>query len=148
MAEELMNLDWNCTINDKEDENHKEFVTLPEGTYDFKIVQVTKEWYNGSAKMEACNRAVLKLQIDTNLGTSVFTERIPLISSYEWKLSQFFICLGMKKKGEPFQMTWDIEGKGGKAKIKIREYDNGEEIKKFNCVDRFLEPEVKDYGWN
>ena len=118
------------------------FVLLPEGDYDFTVNKVTRGRYEGSDKMPACNSVSVELTVWGAQDKAVITERFFLVRKFEWKLSQFFLSIGVKKHGEPLCMRWNIEGMRGKCKVYIDKYQKqggGEgqsnKIKKFYAYD-------------
>ena len=117
-------LDWNDEI-----EQESEFELLPAGEYDFRVAVMERSFFNGSEKMDPCNMARLTLQIaspTTGNSINVF-DRLYLSSKAEWRISQFLICIGQKKKGEKIKPDWNaVEGSTGRAKIGIHKY-NGKE---------------------
>lgn len=118
------------------------FTLLPEGDYDFTVSKVTRGRYEGSDKMPACNSVSVELTIWGPQDKTVITERFFLVRKFEWKLSQFFLSIGLKKHGEQLVMRWNIEGMRGKCKVYIDHYQKqggGEgqsnKIKKFYAYD-------------
>lgn len=91
--------------------------------------------FPGSDKMCACNTAELTLVIVDNDGKEhqVF-ESLKLNSKMEWLLSQFFLCIGQKKKGEALRPNWNaVPGSRGMAEITVNEYkDKNGNAKKNN----------------
>ena len=76
-------------------------------------------------------------------GTTTVTERLYLLKSMQWKLTEFFRCLGQQVvTGQPFQPNWNIVGKTGIAELSVHQYTNrnGEE-RTNNQVKRFKAPE-------
>jgi hypothetical protein len=71
------------------------------------------------------------------------TENLFLCNKMEWKLSQFFLSIGLKKHGEPLRMNWPASvGKKGKCQVYVDTFKNknGEDrqsnkIKKFYAYD-------------
>lgn len=116
----------------------KEFVLLPEGTYDFQIRKpVEKGRKPASQKMPACNKAIITVTINYNGEPVDVQTQLLLHSRTEWKLSQFFECIGLKQKGQPLRMKWnEIVGCRGKCKVNHREY-NGTT---YNNIDEFIIP--------
>lgn len=116
-----------------------EFILLPEGDYPFKVESFTRERFEGSEKMPACNRAVLKIRVDGPNNQSIIIEhRLLLHSRCEWSLSEFFAGIGQKKKGEKLRMNWTmVPGSTGTCKLGKKVYNGNEynEIKKFYPKD-------------
>ena len=115
----------------------QEFILLPDGDYDFKVENVERARFNGSEKMPPCNMAKVKLVFETPQGLAYITHQLMLHSKVEWKLAEFFASIGLKKKGQPLRMTWNIGGYKGKCKIGHREYNGNtyNEIKKFYSAE-------------
>ena len=115
-------LDWDSVIS--ADKEH-EFILLPEGEYDFRVVGFERQHYNGGGKMKPCPMAKVSLKIETAKGAAVVFDRIYLMAGLEWKILAFFGALGMRKHGEDnFKTDWDaIMGKTGRAKVGTRQYN-------------------------
>lgn len=122
-------LQWDDTI-----EKESDFILLQEGDYDFMVESFERVRHNGSEKIPPCNKAVLKLRIDSPKGTAYITHNLYLHTSREWLLSAFFTSIGQKKKGEPLRMNWNqVPGSTGRAKVGIHTYNEKEynEIRMF-----------------
>lgn len=100
-------------------------VLLPDGDYDFTVESFDRGRHPGSDKLPPCNKAVLKLRIDSDRGTVFINHNLFLHTITEGMLSAFFACIGQKKKGEPLRMDWGrVPGSAGRAKVGIRSYRN------------------------
>lgn len=131
------------------------FTLLPDGDYDFTISKITRGRYEGSDKMPACNSVTVELTVWGAQDKVTLTERFFLVKKFEWKLSQFFLSIGVKKHGEPLVMRWNIEGYRGKCKVYIDHYkkqDGGDgqsnKIKKFYAYDENVQtvsPQPQQY---
>lgn len=136
-------LDWNDVI---EDDGGKTFVILPEGDYNFKVTSFDRGRFPGSAKIPACNKATINLEVRTDSGATVEVKTdLILHKSLEWKLSSFFRCIGQKKHGERLIMDWSkVNGSMGRAHFKPRTYTgrDGNEYKA-NDVDKFIDYDPK-----
>lgn len=106
------------------------FVLLEEGDYDFTVAAFERGRFLGSAKIPACNKAILTLSVDTPAGTASVKYDLILYSTLEWKISEFFRAIGQKKHGEPLRPRWNqVVGSRGRAHFKPRTYtkkDGGE----------------------
>ena len=118
------------------------FTLLPEGDYDFTVSKITRGRYEGSDKMPACNSVTVELTVWGAQDKATISERFFLVKKFEWKLSQFFLSIGVKKHGEPLVMRWNIEGMHGKCKVYIDHYKKQDgsdgqsnKIKKFYAYD-------------
>lgn len=129
-------LDWNDTI----EKDSSDFITLPEGDYDFTVDSFDRARHNGSEKLPPCNKAVLKIRIDDPAGTVIVTHNLFLHTRTEGMLSAFFSSIGQKRKGERLRMNWAlVPGARGRLRLGIHKYQkDGEgedrtinEIKKF-----------------
>ena len=126
MSEYLDNqvFDWDSEIV----EDGQEYVTVEPGDYTFTVTKVERQNFRGTVdnggKIPACNVAVVTGEIEVPRGKATFRERLYLYKGYEWKLSSFFRCLGMKKHGEKLRMDFPgAVGKRGRAKFGNREYN-------------------------
>lgn len=130
MAEDNKNLEWDAPITA---DGSKEFERPPMGDYKFEVCGLEK-----TTSKTGSNMAVVELKLlDGDQAGFRMKDNLVLISSMEWKLAQFFECLGMKKKGEPLKkMPWnDVLGQQGMLKLTHEEY-NG---KTYCKVKRYLE---------
>lgn len=133
-------LSWDSTI-----EKESSFVLLEPGEYDFTVKGMTRGQYTPSANAkitEACPMAELELEVTDSKGqTATVRENLILHTSLEWKISQFFISIGQKVKGEPFVPNWGaIIGTSGRGEFDIRKYTYQGEEREANQVKNFLEP--------
>lgn len=128
-------LQWDDTI----EKESSEFILLPEGDYEFMVESFERTRHNGSEKLPPCNKAILRLRIDTQQGTVYINHNLFLHTITEGMLSAFFSSIGQKKKGEPLRMNWSrVPGSTGRAKVGIRTY-NGQQ---YNEIKRFYPNEV------
>ena len=137
MAQDNRIMDWNDTIQD----DGREFIILPEGDYYFTVTDFERARFPGSAKIPACNKATLSLDIDNDKGIATARVDLILYRTLEWRIASFFRSIGMKKHGEQVVMDWTkVVGARGKAHIKPRSYTgkNGEE-RQVNNVENFID---------
>lgn len=145
MSEELgRELDWDSQIeNDGND-----FEPLPGGVYEFEVRSMERGRFPGSDKVSACHKAELDLVVKDEKGNErhVFDDLL-LNSKFEWKLSQFFISIGQKKKGETLKPNWTaVPGAAGKMEIYINEYKTKDGAqKRNNKVSQYIAPESKQF---
>ena len=130
-------LEWNDSIEN----DGQEFILLPEGDYNFTVIDFERGRFNGSAKIPACNKAIITVQVESKEGIATVKFDLILYRSLEFRLSGFFRSIGQKKHGEKLQMDWTkIIGKKGRAHFKQRSYVNLNGEEKFvNDVDRFID---------
>ncbi len=113
-------LDWDGVL----ESDGSEFTVLPEGDYIFEVTNMERGSFPGSEKMCACAKATITLKITTDKGevVNVFDDLI-LHKKMEWKLSQFFRAIGLKKKGERLVMDWNkVIGARGKVHVFVNKY--------------------------
>lgn len=120
-------------------EEGSEYTLLKEGDYKFTVKSFERGRHNGSEKMPACNKAILNIEVDGGNGETVFVNHtLFLHSKSEKSLSNFFLSVGLKKKGEPLRMNWNaVPGATGRCHITPREY-NG---KQYNNIKYFIAPD-------
>lgn len=131
--------DW-----DSEIQQESSFVLLPAGDYRFTIEKFERARYNGGEKIPPCNKAIITFRVYAPDGTStLIQENYLLYQSMEWKLSEFFAAIGLKKKGEPVRMKWTSEliGKSGVCKVYVDNYKKktdaeGEKTGYSNKIDK------------
>lgn len=150
MAEnkEVKILDWDDEIeNDGADLS---FVTLEDGDYDFEVTKFERTHYTpkGNAKTPACNQADITMVIHTDDGDCYITDRFPLASTMEWKISAFFRSIGLKKHGEKLKMKWQ-ETIGCKGRAHVVKTAGKNDNVFFNNIDRYIDPvTTEDEEWN
>lgn len=128
--------DWDSEI----ESDGQEYVTVQPGDYAFTVTKVERQNYpgnvNSGGKIPACQMALVTGSIDVPKGTATFRERLYLCKSFEWKLSSFFRCLGMKKHGEKLRMNFPgAVGKRGMAKFGIHEHNGNT----YNQVEQYYD---------
>lgn len=100
-----------------------EFHLLEEGDYTFTVTAFERGRFPGSAKIPACNKAILTLTVDDCGNTARVRHELILYSTLEGFLSAFFRAIGQKKKGEPLRPRWnEVVGSRGRARFKVRTY--------------------------
>ena len=96
MSEMERELGW----DDEIEKDSGEFILLPEGDYDFTVESFERSRHGGSEKLPACNKAILRLRIDTEEGSALINHNLFLHTKTEGMISAFFTSIGQKKKGE------------------------------------------------
>ncbi len=134
-------LQWDDTI----EKESSDFILLPEGDYNFVVDSFERGRHGGSEKLPPCNKAILKLRVESDKGTALITHNLFLHTKTEGLLSAFFESIGQKKKGEKMAMNWShVPGATGRAKVGIHTYVNkdGEE-RQSNDIKKFYPKENK-----
>ncbi len=135
-------LNWDDTI-----EKESDFLIVPEGDYSFTVESFERARHTpkDGGKLPACNKAVLSIRIDTPEGAAYITHSLFLHSRMEGRLSEFFTCIGQKKKGEPLRMNWNaVPGSTGRAHVTL-DTDKNDPSKKFNHIGKFYPMEGKSF---
>lgn len=133
-------LSWDSTI-----EQESSFVLLEPGEYNFVVKNMSRATYTpgpNSKITDSSPMAELELDVTDSKGQSATVkENLILHTALEWKISQFFISIGQKVKGQPFVPNWGaIVGATGRAEFDQRKYTSNGEEKQVNQVKNFLEP--------
>lgn len=141
MGAEGRELGWEDEI-----QNDSSFIELPEGDYDFTIDHYDRSRFDGSEKIPPCNMALVFFSIQAPDGsTAIIRERYILHSKLEWKLSELFCSVGLKKKGEKLRMNWNsLVGATGRAHVTL-DPDRNDPTKKFNHIDKLYPKEAKKF---
>lgn len=129
-----INLDWDSGLDFVEE---KEYSILPVGEYEFTVVNLEKTYSKAGSHM-----GVITLDIITDQGQhSTVKDYLVISESMTWKLSQFFQCVGLQKKGEVLKkMPWNkVVGAEGRVSIKHELYNDRESAK----VNKYLSPVAK-----
>lgn len=129
--------------DDQIENDSPNFVTLPEGDYNFEVIEFERGRHGGSEKLPPCNKATIHIKVEGKEGVTIIKHNLFLHSITEGMLCAFFTGIGQRKKGEKVSMNWNaVVGSIGRCKVKIKKWTNesGEE-KIFNEIVRFYEPE-------
>lgn len=126
--------------------NDSNFVELPEGDYDFTIDHYDRGRFDGSAKIPACNMAIVYFNVQGPDGqTAMIRENFILHTKMEWKLSELFCSVGLKQKGEELRMNWNaLPGLTGRAHITL-DADKNDPNKKYNHMGKLYPKEPKKF---
>ena len=136
-------LGWNDVIEN----DSPEFVILPDGDYDFEVIDFERGRHNGSEKLPPCNKAIVHIRIEGKEGISIIKHQLFLHTITEGMLCAFFTGIGQRQKGERLKMNWNaVVGSKGRCKVGIRKWtnDEGKEMT-FNEIKKFYEPEAKGF---
>lgn len=115
-----------------------DFITMVPGDYPFTVVKFERGRFEGSAKMCACPKAIVTLEVNGGeLGTTKLTHNLYLNKKVEGLLCQFFVSVGLRKHGDPLVLAWNqLVGRSGMLTLGNREHDG----KKYNEAKKFLDP--------
>ncbi len=120
--------------DDEIEKDGAEFVVLPEGDYDFQVTKLERTTSNTSG----APMAVLELKLDK----ATITDRLVLMRSAEWKLTSFFVCIGLRKHGERYKPEWNkVVGARGTCRVAVEDWkDKNGNMRKQNKIKSYLEP--------
>ena len=115
---------------------------LEAGEYPFTVESFERARFGGSEKVPPCPQAIVHLRIDTPEGPANINVNLFLHTRFEWKLCQFFTCLGLRQHGEKLRMNWQaVTGRAGRCKVTKRTYKDRNGVdREANDVDEFLDP--------
>ena len=137
MAKECREVGWDDTIK----EDAQEIDPLAEGDYNVTIEKFDRSRSSGSGKLPACNMAVVYFIVHAPEREMNIRENYVLHSSLEWKLSELFRGVGLKKEGEELRMDWGaLPGKTARAKIGQRA-GTKDPTKKYNFIEKLYPKE-------
>lgn len=134
-------LSWDDTIkNDGEN-----FEPLPAGDYDVTVERFERSRSKGEGKLPPCNMAVVYFVVHGHDRDITVRENYVLHESLEWKLSELFCGVGLKKKGEELRMNWQmLPGKKARAKVGLKPGIK-DPSKSFNYIERLYDYEPPKY---
>lgn len=117
MGAEGRELEWDDSIK----EDAQDFEPLPEGDYNVTVEKFERSRSKGTGKLPPCNMAVVSFIIHGKDREVTVRENYVLHSSLEWKLSELFRGVGLKKEGEELRMNWSaLPGLTARAKVKLQ----------------------------
>ncbi len=130
-----INFGWNDAI-ENDGQEQEALIVVPEGDYDFRIV----DFQRAKAKSGA-NMAHVTMRVESNEGASLIHEYIVLTSSQEWKISAFFRAIGQKKRGERVTMDWTkVNGARGRAHVIVDKFKRNDGTDgESNKISRYID---------
>lgn len=141
MADLDRELNWDDQI--QKDSN---FVELAAGDYNFTIDHYERGRSTGSDKIPPSNMAIVFFNIVAPDGqVATIRENFILHTKLEWKLSELFMSVGLKKKGEPLRMDWNqLPGLKGRCKVTL-DAAKDDPTKKYNHISKLYPYEPPKY---
>ena len=136
-------LDYDGTIK-----NDSSFVLLKEGKCSFVIDQCERARHEGSEKIPPCAKMIVHFRLmDADGNEAVVKENYIMWSTLEWKLSELFMSVGLKKKGEEIKMEWDrLPGLRGECEV-FHDPDKKDPTKVYNRIKKLLPKEGGPKAW-
>lgn len=135
--EVMSELDWDSEIS-----RDSEFVLLPEGEYDFVVTKFERARHNGSAKLPACPKAVITLEVTDGKSKATIEHNLFLHQKTEGMLCEFFTAIGQRKHGETLKMNWPaVMGARGRCKVYVDKWQGKDgQPKESNKIKKFVAP--------
>lgn len=130
-------LDWNDEIE------NTGTIDIPDGEYDFIVDHYERSKVGGEGKYAGQNMAVIYCNILAGDAEPQIRTNIILNENFRWKLSQFFVSLGLMKdeKGAKLRMNWNMVG-GSRGRCKIEHKPNYNDATKTHLeITEFLKPQ-------
>lgn len=136
--------DWEQKIDKpNEDGGGGKFKLLPPGIYPFKVTKpIEKSRYDGNANIPPCPMAIVTIECGSSeVGFSEVQDRHYLHPVADWKACQFFRSLGLRKHGDPLDLSLykQILGRGGYCELEHGTGKKGD--KKFNNIKAWMDPD-------
>ncbi len=130
--------DW-----DDEVENIASMPDIPDGEYDFIVDHYERSKVGGDGKYTGQNMAIVYCNILTGNEEPQLRTNLILNRKFAWKLSQFFISIGLMKdeEGATLKMNWNQVG-GMRGRCKVEHKPNYNDATKSHLeITEFLKPQ-------
>ncbi|MBK5243716.1 MAG: DUF669 domain-containing protein [Eubacteriaceae bacterium] len=129
--------DW----EDEVEQDGPEFITVPEGDYDFEVVKFERARYAGGNKLPACNQAIIYIKVETPEGQTTIKHNLYLHTITEGMICSFLTGIGQRKHGEKVVPRWgEVMGSTGRCRVGIHSYEKDGETRTNNEIKKFYEP--------
>lgn len=104
-----------------------QFTTLKDGDYPFEVTKIERKMYDGNSQKIPNGAPYAEVSLRFNggeQGNTTVTERLYLLKSLAWKLTEFFGSIGQAPVvGQPFKPNWNVVvGSHGIATLTIHKY--------------------------
>lgn len=151
MSVEGRELGWDDSIK----QDSQNFDPIPEGDYNVTIEKYDRSRSKGEGKLPPCNMAVVYFIVHGQDREITIRENYILHSSLEWKLSELFRGVGLKKEGESSEWDWNsLPGKrqdqksawNRESKIQIRSSITSKSCIRKTRISQHLRQ--GDFKWN
>lgn len=139
-------LTWNVDLTGAELNSKPAYIKLDEGDYEIKVASFERGKFPGSAKMCACNKITLNIEVDTPQGTATIKDDLIMHQRMTWKITEVFASLGLIKvvdgKVVDGKIDWSkLTGATGRAHVYQRPYKDKEGVEHTtNAISKYLPP--------
>jgi hypothetical protein len=134
--------DWDSEIEN----DGNEFVLFPACEAIIEVVEMERAVVS-NGKYTGSPMAKLKLRAThPEHGTTTINENLILHSNMEWKMCQFFTCIGQRQHGEKLRPRWqEVVGSTGRVKVLVDEYQATDKagnkvVRQNNKIDKWMDP--------
>ncbi|MCD8333704.1 MAG: hypothetical protein LUB60_06260 [Clostridiales bacterium] len=131
-------------------ENRLGFIDIPDGEYEFMVDHYERAKVGGDGKYAGQNMATVYCNILAGDGEEPqIRTNLILNKAFDWKLSQFFICIGLMKdeEGARLKMNWNqVGGRRGRCKVEHKPNYN-DKTKEHLEITEFLKPAENNKKW-
>ncbi len=144
MNENGHELGWDDAVEDNSGK------LIPEGEYNFKVQTFERGRFAGSEKMPPCAQAMLTLSVETQAGSMPIKCSLLLHTNIQWRLFQFFECIGLKPDPNTGKIKPDwsiVSGASGRCKITVGKYKNKNGVERDTNDIEFLKPAQAQRQW-
>lgn len=131
-------LDWDDAID-----NTSSYVDIADGEYEFIMDHYERSKVGGDGKYAGQNMAVIYCNVLTGDGEVQLRTNIIMNRKFQWKLSQFFISIGLMEDGKDIsqKMRWNEAG-GSRGRLKIENKPNyNDKTRTHPEITEFLKPQ-------
>lgn len=146
MTNNLGALTWDVDLTGSEVNSKPAYIKLDERDYDIKVASFERGMFPGSAKMCACNKITLNIEVDTPQGTATIKDDLIMHQRMIWKVTEVFASLGLIKvvdgKVVEGKIDWSkLTGATGRAHVYQRPYKDKEGVERTtNAISKYLPP--------
>ena len=132
---------WDDTI-----QNDSTFEVLPEGdcTFTVKSFERARHTPKENGKLPACNKAVLKIEVNNGTKSAIIEHKLYLHSQTEGLLCSFFKAIGQRQHGQAMRMDWNkVPSAKGRCKIGVHKWKGKDgQAMENNEITKFYEPDA------
>lgn len=115
-------LSWDSMVNEE-----SEFPDLPDGDYDFTVLNVERAMHDGSSAgiPVECPKFIIQYRVSNGEVSGPIRDTFYLLKKWEWKLSAFLLAIGQKNHDEPVSLQKIASAAGATGRCKIGKSKDG-----------------------